>query len=612
MIQLGRPATLVRSFPYASARTHPYHTMTTPDEELPRVLLQAGSPLGLPPWIAFRRPLRVISATRLDDVAGALRELEQALTHGRWVAGYISYEAAPAFDPALQVPPAGPWPLLWFGVYEAWQAADPPQQDGPPDGWSGEPTVDADAYASTISRIKELIARGETYQVNYTLRLEGPAPAQPARAFAHLHGAQRGGCSAFIETEDFALCSASPELFFRQQESLLTCQPMKGTAPRGRWPEEDEERVRALQASPKDRAENVMIVDMVRNDLGRIARPGTVRTVSLFDRVRLPTVWQMTSTVTAETDAGLADILRALFPSASVTGAPKVRTMDIIRHLEDRPRGVYTGAIGFAGPGRVAQFNVAIRTLQVDRRAGRAVYGIGSGIVWDSDAGREYEECRSKALVLRPAPDFQIQTTLRWEPGSRYGLLPRHLSRLERAARYFDFAWKPDALQAALARQAASFPASAQRVRLLVARDGTPSVESGPAPEPAAGPRRVALAERPVDTSSPFLYFKTTLRRVYDDVRAGRPDVDDVILWNERGEITESTICNVAVRRDGAWVTPPVACGLLAGVMREELLARGDLQEGVITRAEFQAAPEIALFNAVRGWMKARLDFRAS
>lgn len=579
--------------------------MTTPDEELPRVLLQGAPALGLPPWIAFRRPLREIAATRLADVAGALRDLEEALAQGHWVAGFLSYEAAPAFDPALRVPPAGPWPLLWFGVYATWQASDPPGTDGPAEGWTGDAAVDAQAYAATIARIKDLIGRGETYQVNYTLRLEGPAPAQPARAFAQLHGAQQGGYSAYIETEDFALCSASPELFFRQHGPLITCQPMKGTAPRGRWTEEDAERGLALQASAKDRAENVMIVDMVRNDLGRIARPGTVRTVSLFDRQRLPTVWQMTSTVTAETDAGLADILRALFPSASVTGAPKVRTMDIIRQLEDRPRGVYTGAIGFAGPGRMAQFNVAIRTLQVDRRAHRAVYGIGSGIVWDSDAGREYEECRSKALVLQPVPDFQIQTTLRWEPASGYGLLPRHLARLERAARYFDFVWDPDAVQAALARQAASFPAAARRVRLLVARDGAPTVESGPAPVPSAAPRRVALAHRPVDTSSPFLFFKTTLRRAYDDARARRPDVDDVILWNEQGEITESTICNVAVRRDGRWITPPVSCGLLAGVLREELLARGELQEGVITRAEFEAAPDIALFNAVRGWMKA-------
>lgn len=578
----------------------------------PRVLMQADPATGLPTWIEFREPVQVLQAFRTEDVAKVIDGLDAALQAGRWVAGYLAYEAAPAFDPALRVHPAGTLPLLWFGVYDRWTEAEEPRADGRADGWSGALATDARSYAIGIGRIKGAIARGETYQVNYTVRLRGDAPADSFALFASLHRAQRGGYSAFLETDGWAICSVSPELFFRRTAGRMVCRPMKGTAPRGRWTEEDDEHGHTLKASAKDRAENVMIVDMVRNDLGRIARPGTVRTTSLFDVQRLPTVWQMTSTVEAETDAPLSGALRALFPSASVTGAPKVKTMEIIRHLEDTPRGVYTGAIGFAGPAGLAQFNVAIRTLEIDKRAGRAVYGSGSGVVWDSDAGREYEECLHKARVLRPVEHFGIQTTLRWEPATGFALLPRHLARLERAARYFDFAFDGSAVAKALGEAVLAFPQSAQRVRVVVDPSGGVSVEHRDAPAPATTPRRIALADRPVDTSDPFLFFKTTRRRFYDDLRASRPDCDDVILWNERGEITESTICNVAIRRNGAWVTPPVACGLLSGVMREELLARGELHEGVITRAEFEAAREIALFNAVRGWLPAELRPAAS
>lgn len=574
----------------------------------PQVLLQTDPALGLAPWLAFRRPTRILLARRLEEVPAVLQEVETARQRGQWAAGWVAYEAAPAFDAALAAHPAGPLPLAWFGLYDAPDPAAGPEWPAPGPALEGRPDLDAAAYGGRIQRIKEAIARGETYQVNFTLRLRGPIPADdPARLFARLHHAQRGGYSAFFQVPDFTVCSASPELFFLQQGRRITCRPMKGTASRGAGWAEDEARGAALRASPKDRAENVMIVDMVRNDLGRLAPAGAVHTERLFDVQRLPTLWQMTSTVHADATAGLADLFRALFPCASITGAPKVKTTEIIRDLEDSPRGLYTGAIGFAGPG-VAQFNVAIRTLMLDHARGRAEYGIGSGVVWDSDPGREYEECLSKALIVQPSlPPFQLLATMAWRPGEGFALLDRHLARFQRAAAYFGFSWSADAIRAAMADAALAFPAGPQRVRLRVDHHGRPDLQHQPLPAPPERPWRLALAAQPVNSRDPFLYFKTTHRAVYDQARAAFPDHDEVILCNERGEVTEGCITNVAIRRDGRWITPPVACGLLDGVMREELLARGELTESIITPDEFRRAPALAVFNSVRGWLTAHL-----
>lgn len=574
-------------------------------EELARVLMQGSPELGMPAWVRFDRPLRVLEARTVEAVSDALRELERELAAGRWIAGFVSYEAAPAFDPALSASEPGPLPLLWFGVYRDYGEAEPPAGSGRSPAWRGTPSQSAAGYAAAVQAIKDCIARGETYQVNYTFRLDGPAPDDLAPLFAHLHAAQRSVHSAWVETPAFAVCSASPELFFRLHGNRITCQPMKGTAARGRWPGEDEAQAAALRASAKNRAENIMIVDRVRNDLGRIADTGSVTTTRIFEVQRLPTVWQMTSTVEARTRASLHAIFGALFPSASVTGAPKVHTAHLIRDLEAAPRGVYTGAVGFAGPDRRASFNVAIRTLQVDRLRRRAWYGIGSGVVWDSDAPDEYAECLAKALVLDAREPFKLLTTLRWDAG-KFRLLGRHLDRLARAAHHFGFAYDAAQVRSRLDGAVAGQPCtSSARLRVTVDEQGRVDVVCDPLPAPSPAPWRVAMAAQPVDPEDRFLYFKTTERRVYEGARAARADVDDVLLWNPRGEITESTICNVAVRREGDWITPPVSCGLLAGVEREERLSRGELREGIITREELLRATEIALFNAVRGWIPA-------
>jgi para-aminobenzoate synthetase/4-amino-4-deoxychorismate lyase len=377
---------------------------------------------------------------------------------------------------------------------------------------------------------------------------------------------------------------------------------MKGTAARGLWSAQDQQRAAALRASEKDRAENVMIVDMVRNDLGRVAEMGSVSVPKLFTVEQYPTVWQMTSTVVARTGASLAQLFGATFPPASITGAPKCRTMEIIAELETSPRRVYTGAVGFVAPDGRTQFNVAIRTVLIDRVRGEAEYGVGGGIVWDSDCDREAEECRTKSRILGfSRPPFELLESLLWRPGRGYYLLRRHLWRLRESARYFGFPVDLGQAREELDRLAAGLPAGRHKVRLLLSRQGTIRVEAAPVAANPADPVAVALAREPVDPDDVFLYHKTTCRRVYEQAAKAHPGVADVILHNCRGEVTESTVANVVAEIDGRLCTPPVHCGLLPGTCREELLARGTIVERVITIEELLGSPAVYLVNSVRG-----------
>lgn len=570
------------------------------------LLIQTDPAIGLSPWLRFSMPTRILSASTLQEVRPLLREVEKARANGHWAAGFLTYEAARAFDSAFATHEPSPLPLAWFGLFDAPIPGKEPARLANWEEFELAPAITENLYIQRIAAIKSAISRGETYQVNFTFQLRGVAPSDPLASFARLHQAQRGGYSALVRTRSFTLCSASPELFFLQKGKQLTCRPMKGTAPRGCCWDQDEQLGAELRISEKNRAENVMIVDMIRNDLGRLAPAGEVRTKSLFDVQRLPTLWQMTSTVEARCDGNIENIFAALFPCASITGAPKVRTMQIIRELEDEPRGIYTGAIGFAGPDRVAQFNVAIRTLALDHTTGQASYGIGSGIVWDSDPQREYEECLSKALILQrsPAP-FQLLATMLWRRDGGYYLLERHLARLQRAAIYFGFNLREAQIRQALRNEADTFAEPAQRVRLLIATDGSVSIESSRVPPSPQHPWQLAIAREPLDTRDPFLYFKTTRRAVYENARSDNPNTDDTLLWNERGEATETTIANFAVKRGEQWITPPVRCGLLDGILREELLEKGRLIEGIITLDEIRSARKIALLNSVRGWWPA-------
>ncbi len=414
--------------------------------------------------------------------------------------------------------------------------------------------------------------------------------------------------AAFVDTADWAVCSASPELFLRLDGAQVSSRPMKGTAARGRWAADDAAQGAALAASAKDRAENVMIVDMVRNDLGRIAEPGSVQVPELFAVERFPTVWQMSSTVTARTQASLVEILQATFPPASITGAPKRRAMEIIAALETAPRQVYTGAIGYLAPGRQAQFNVAIRTVLLHRPTGHAEYGVGGGVVWDSTAAAEARECVTKAAALHPLRrDFDLLETLRWTPEQGYWLLPYHLQRLEQSATYFGFRLDTAQIHAELLRWATHLPRARHRVRLLISRQGAIRCEGTLLPDEGLRFDDLPLARSPVDPAQVWLYHKTTCRELYAEKLRELPGHRDALLFNTRGEITESTLANVAFVLDGVWVTPPLSCGLLPGTHRAALLAEGRLQERIVTIAEARQASAIYLLNAVRGLHPVRL-----
>jgi para-aminobenzoate synthetase/4-amino-4-deoxychorismate lyase len=571
-------------------------------------------------WLRFRQPVGLLTAHQTAEVMPALRELDRAVAEqGLYAAGFVSYEAGPGCDPALPAHPPGGFPLLWFGLFrqpervsnqQLWRAA--PAQPFLP-AWTA--SVSREAYAAAIEQIKTHIERGHTYQVNYTFRLSFPFAADPLAYFLQLVRAQRAPYAAFVQHERYSLCSASPELFFTLDGERIRSKPMKGTAPRGLTRQQDLELADWLFHSEKNRAENVMIVDMVRNDIGKIARTGSVQVPELYALEQYPTVWQMVSTVTGETPAPPSEIFRALFPAASITGAPKARTMQIIHELETTPRRSYTGCIGYLAPGRVAQFNVAIRTVLIDRAEAQAEYGVGGGITWDSLEAAEYEECLTKARVLtRRASEFSLLESLRWAPAEGYFLLAEHLERLGQSAAYFSFPIDLPAVRARLLDCASAFGPQARKVRLLLDEQGGVTVESQVLPPAAsAAPLQVGLAPEPVAAADPFLYHKTTFRRVYEAARAaceaqsGRA-WDDVLLWNENGELTEATLANVLVELDGALCTPPLRCGLLPGTYRTWLLARGQAQERVIRLEELLAEPPIYLVNSVRGVRPARLS----
>ncbi|MCX7046913.1 MAG: aminodeoxychorismate synthase component I [Candidatus Sumerlaeota bacterium] len=562
-------------------------------------------------WLCFIKPIQVIQTHDIERIEDCLRRVEDALAQGLHAAGFIAYEAAPAFDRALSAHPPGPLPLLWFGLYEApqWLESLPIPAGATCQTAAWTNAISKEKYLEALRKIRNYIANGHTYQVNFTTRLRADFHGDAYAFFHALYQAQPTPYAAYLDLGDHAICSGSPELFFDLSGAEIFSRPMKGTGTRGLTTQEDELRAAALRASPKERAENTMIVDMIRNDLGRIAHAGSVRVTDMFTVERYATVLQMTSTARAETGASLTKILRAMFPCASVTGAPKVRTMQIIKELETAPRGIYTGCIGCATPGRRARFNVAIRTVHINRATGAAEYGTGGGIVWDSQAEREYEECAAKALLLmRARPSFQLIETLLFKP-SGYSLLREHLDRLMDSAHYFGFDVDRESVSTRLCEATERLPRTRHRVRLLASENGDISIEASPLVRSRPRKRwRVALANAPINSQDPFLYHKTTHRQVYEAAKADFPGYDDVILWNERGEVTESTIANVVAKIGGKIVTPPVACGLLPGTLRRHLLARGRLEERVIAREELKRAQAIFLINSVRGWIPISLS----
>ena len=568
--------------------------------------------------LSFDRPFRVLAATEAAEVLPLLAEVERASQAGCWAFGYLAYEAAAALDPRARVvsrpAPDGP-PLALFALSDAPADVAPVvPRPGSARGYAVGPWERGwteQGHRDDVARVREFIAAGETYQLNLTVRMRAQVEGDLTQLYADLAWGQRGSYAALLDLGRFVVASASPELFFEWTADELRTRPMKGTAPRGRTTAEDDAQRARLVGSEKERAENLMIVDLIRNDLGRLAEVGSVQVPALFTPERYETVWQLTSDVTARTRPGttLTDVLCALFPSGSVTGAPKLRAMELIAELETAPRGVYCGAIGMVAPAGHpwrARFSVAIRTLTVDRSSRVAVFGTGGGITWSSDPAAEHAELLAKTAILaEPYEEFGLVETLALVPGTGLRNRDRHLARLADSAAYFGFTFDRAAIEDRLS--AAVDSAAPARVRMVLHRNGACDVTLGELPEGTGGPVRLVVDPEPVDSSQRWLRHKTTRRSVYSSRAERHPGADDVVLVNEHGQVTETTIANLAVRLEGQWWTPPLSAGCLPGVERGRLLAPGTLRERTLTVEDLRRADGLAVVSSLRGWRPAVL-----
>ncbi|WP_203340274.1 aminodeoxychorismate synthase component I [Planococcus beijingensis] len=560
--------------------------------------------------LLFTDPLEVFETHLLAEVPTILEKLEQALNKGFYAAGYVSYEAAPAFQAEMVTQPAGEMPLVWFGIFNAPQKAPVLSEEQQPykvSEWKMASSVEH--YQKGIQQIKQAIEEGDTYQVNYTERLSAEFAGSDLAFYRQLARNQQADYAAYLNLGRFRVLSASPELFFKVRNGKLTAKPMKGTAPRGRTTQEDQEQVAALLASKKEQSENLMIVDLLRNDISRLAKRGSVKADPLFTVETYPTVHQLTSTIEAQLDkeTTVLEWFQALFPCGSITGAPKISTMKYIAGLEQTPREVYCGAIGFITPNKDAVFNVPIRTVVIDREKGTARYGVGGGVTWDSTSEGEYKELQTKAEVLTAKrPVFNLLESLKLENG-QYPLLDYHLARLQDSANYFHFPGNIQQAESELMKLAEKHPQGIYKVRLLQNKAGKLELE---AQETAAigQPVRCAIALSAVDGKNPFLFHKTTHREVYNKASEGLPkDVFSILLWNEKQQLTEFTIGNLVLEKAGRFFTPPISCGLLAGTFRQQLLDQQRIEEKILDKKELETCDAIWLINSVRGWLKVEL-----
>ena len=559
-------------------------------------------------WLVLSNPVETHAAWAHDEVRPLLDRVDRWTASGGFAAGCVAYEAAPSFDSAFEVHPHGKDLLAIFHLYDS-----PPafykellvgkQPDHTDPAWKAG--WDESLYTERFNEARNLIGNGTTYQVNLTFRLSCPYEEHLPSLFARLAADDPPAYASLFLSAPINLASLSPELFFDQSSGVVKCKPMKGTAPLGATTRETNKHAEALKTSEKNRAENLMVVDMIRNDLGRIADIGSVTVPSLFDVEQLSTVLQMTSTVEAKFNGSALEVFDALFPCASIVGAPKVSTMRIIHRLEDTPRGIYTGAIGILGPQRSSRFSVAIRTIS--QRLGEVLkYGVGSGIVWDSSSEAEWAENALKAVVLnRSSLEFGLFETIHWPPRNEGRLLPLHLKRLSAAAAQFGIPFDPQAAENLLHKELDDLTDPA-RIKLSLFADGKISITTVPlgnVPELL----RFAIALSPVASEDPSLAVKSTRRKIYERHLRGSV-LDEVLLWNERGEVTEFCKGNVVVRIGDDLVTPPLQSGLLGGVYREWLLSKGEIREGVLLVSDIPQATEIYRINALAGKVLAELE----
>ena len=563
-------------------------------------------------WLKFSDPNHLFVCSEVSEIKEVLEEIQERVQRDKlYAAGYLSYEAAPAFDPAFRVHDEHKIPLLCFGLFNDVEEFSNLENDKyiNLEGLDWKLGTSEEIYKKNFLYIKKQIELGNTYQINYTLRNYTENLINPYEFF--IARAANAPYAAFIETKNHTIISASPELFFSLDGEVLECKPMKGTSLRGKTYSEDAFLKTELKLSEKNLAENIMITDMLRNDMGRISSPGSVNVPVICDVEQYPTVWQMTSTVKSQTSASVAEIIAALFPCASVTGAPKIASMEIISEIEDTPREIYTGAIGFIAPDRQAQFSVPIRTVLMDNKTNKSSYGAGGGIVWDSDFLSEFHECMTKSKILTTTnanSNFELFETMLWEPKNGVFLSSFHFSRLRNSAVYFGFNWDSSKIEIELEEYLKGCNSEPMKIKLFLSSNGSIRISNSVLTSKEQKKNySISLAKEPIDQQDVFYYHKTTKREIYEQAKPINPDSDDFLFWNEAGEITESKIANIIINIDGEWYTPPIISGLLGGTYRQMMIESQLLKERVIHKSEIINLTEITLINSVRGKFKAKL-----
>ncbi len=575
--------------------------------------------------MVFQDPVALITCDNPDEIEECFNKLDKALSEGFFVAGFLAYELGYHF---LEIPfdKRSPFPLLCFGIFESSTRmtadkllgliSEKTEQKGF-QITNGSYSLSRDKYCRDIERIKSHLRNGNTYQVNHTFKYKFEFGGSPEAFFRVLLKRQQVPYAGFLQLDRWAILSLSPELFFQRDNTNIIVRPMKGTMERGKTPGEDEINSRLLANSIKDRSENIMIVDLMRNDLGKISETGSVRPDGLFSIEKYDTLFQMTSTIRSniKKDIGLHRFFREIFPSGSVTGAPKKRTMEIIKELEEEERNIYTGSIGYILPDGRSLFNVAIRTALIDKRTGKAELGIGSGIVYDSEPEKEYDECLLKGSFmtgLGTTPDFDLIETMLWEKGI-YFLLDLHLKRLEESAGHFLYPFDKSGIVSSLKSISGSLDQSkTYTIRLLLNKTGKFTISHDVIDNVPQMPAKVAISDKRTSRTDTYLRHKTTNRWLYDRELSKYREHGffDVLFFNSDGELTEGAITNVIIKKGNELFTPPLSCGVLSGVYREFLLhSLGvPIKEKVLYLEDLKKADKMFLTNSVRKLIPAILS----
>lgn len=554
----------------------------------------------------FTKAIKELKTTDINEVKSLLAQVEDYQEKGYYAVGYLSYEAASAFEDKFQVieGPLMSEYLLYFTIHDTVETEPFPlsyEAVNMPEAW--QELTSADEYKAAIKHIHHHIRQGDTYQVNYTVQLQQNLTADPFAIYNQLVVEQNANYNAFIQHDDVSILSISPELFFKKEGDKLTTRPMKGTTNRGLTTESDLNQAQWLSKDQKNRSENMMIVDLLRNDMNRISKIGSEAVKKLCHVEQYSTVWQMTSTIETQllTNRSLCDVFQALFPCGSITGAPKIATMEIIKKVEKQPRGVYCGAIGILVPQGPSIFNVAIRTLQLEET--KAIYGVGGGITWDSNWESEYEETKQKAAVLyRQNPKFDLISTGRIHQGKLL-FLEEHIKRLQESSRYFDYPFNAEKAhnQATALCQSLDLDTD-YRLKMSLAKDGELKFEHSQLTNLSDDFCQARLVEQRHPLDSPYTFFKTSYRPHLSI------EPNEQIYYNHEGQLLETSIGNIVLKIEDQLYTPPVHLGLLNGIYRQSLIAENKLKEKVLTVKDLKQAQSIYGCNAVRGLYELKVE----